>query len=52
MKVKATDSLRIHFTTVGEVYEVFAQDDECYKIKDNRGKDNWVPKRYLEIVEE
>lgn len=51
-KVKATDTLRIHFTTVGQVYEVVDQDDECYKIIDNRGRENWIPFRYLEVVEE
>lgn len=50
--VKATDTLRIHFTTIGNIYEVIDQDDECYKIKDDRGIDNWIPFRYLEVIEE
>lgn len=49
-KVRATDTLRIHFTTVGHVYNVIEQDDECYKIQDDRGRDNWVPFRYFEVV--
>lgn len=46
--VRTTDTLRIHFTTLGRVYQVVDQDDECYKLIDNRGKENWVPFRYLE----
>lgn len=52
VKVKALDTLRTHFTTVGEVYEVVDQDSECYKIVDNRGKYNWIPKRYMKPIEE
>ena len=50
-KIKALDTLRIHYTTVGSVYEVLSEDEECYKILDNRGKINWVPKRYFEVIE-
>lgn len=50
-KVRATDTLRIHFTTVGKVYDVIEFDEECYKIEDDRGRDNWVPFRYFEVVE-
>ena len=50
-KVKATDTLRIHFTTVGHVYDVIEADEECYKIHDDRGRENWVPFRYFEVVE-
>ena len=49
-KVRATDTLRIHFTTVGHIYDVIESDDECYKIHDDRGRDNWVPFRYFEVV--
>ncbi|BEP29898.1 DUF6501 family protein [Helicovermis profundi] len=48
--IKATDTLRIHYTTIGKEYEVLSEDEECYKIADNRGKFNWVPKRYFEVV--
>lgn len=51
LKIKATDTIRIHFTTIGKVYNVLDRDDECYKIEDDRGKFNWVPHRYFEIVE-
>lgn len=50
-KVKAIDTLRTHFTTVGKVYEVLEFDDECFKIHDDRGKNNWIPVRYFEVVE-
>lgn len=50
-KVRATDTLRIHFTTIGKVYQVLEIDEECYKIEDDRGRDNWVPHRYFEVVE-
>lgn len=50
-KVRATDTLRIHFTTVGHVYDVIEADEECYKIHDDRGRENWVPFRYFEVVE-
>lgn len=50
LKAKALDSLRTHFTTVGEEYNVVDQDSECYKIVDNRGKHNWIPKRYMELI--
>lgn len=52
MKIKATDSLRIHYTTIGKEYNVLDHDDECYKIEDDRGRMNWVPRRYFEIVED
>lgn len=51
MKIRATDTLRIHYTTVGKEYDVLDLDDECYKISDDRGKFNWVPRRYFEVVE-
>lgn len=51
-KVRATDTLRIHFTTIGKVYDVVDKDDECYKIKDDRGVENWIPFRYLEVVDD
>lgn len=47
--VMAMDSLKIHFTTVGNSYEFMDEDDECYKITDDRGKVNWIPKRYFQI---
>lgn len=50
-RVRATDTLRIHFTTLGKIYEVLEFDEECYKIHDDRGRDNWIPFRYFEIVE-
>lgn len=51
-RVMAKDTLRIHFTTVGKIYTVLELDEECYKIEDDRGRDNWVPHRYFEVVEE
>lgn len=51
LKVLATDSLRIHFTTIGQVYEAIESDEECYKILDDRGRENWVPKRYFKVEE-
>ncbi|MCT4633154.1 MAG: hypothetical protein N4A76_10480 [Firmicutes bacterium] len=50
MKVKAIDTLRIHYTTIGKEYEVLDQDNEAYKIVDDRGRNNWIPKRYMEEV--
>lgn len=50
-RVRATDTLRIHFTTVGKVYEVLEIDEECFKIEDDRGRENWIPFRYFEVVE-
>lgn len=50
-KVRATDTLRIHFTTVGHVYDVIEADEECYKIHDDRGRENWVPFRYFEVAD-
>ena len=50
MKIKAVDTLITHHTTIGEVYEVLSSDDECYKIEDDRGKINWLPKRYFEVI--
>jgi hypothetical protein len=47
--IKAIDTLRIHFTTLGKVYDVTDEDDECYKIFDDREKPNWVPKRYFKV---
>lgn len=52
IKILAKDSLRIHFTTIGSIYDVIEADDECYKILDDRGRENWVPKRYFEVVTE
>lgn len=51
-RVKAIDTLRIHFTTLGQVYDVLEEDDACFKILDDRGRENWIPFRYLEVVEE
>lgn len=51
-KVRATDNLRIHYTTVDKIYDVIEYDEECYKIQDDRGRDNWIPFRYFEVVEE
>ncbi len=50
-RVRATDTLRIHFTTIGKEYDVLDIDDDCYKIEDDRGRVNWIPFRYFEIVE-
>ncbi|MGB3368302.1 MAG: hypothetical protein WBA54_12485 [Acidaminobacteraceae bacterium] len=50
-KIKPTDTLRTHFTTIGKVYDVIEYDDECYKIEDDRGRANWIPLRYFEVVE-
>lgn len=50
-EIRATDSLPMHFTTVGKVYAVKDLDEECYKIEDDRGRANWVPHRYFEVVE-
>lgn len=47
--VIAVDTLRTHYTTVDMSYEVLDEDDECYKILDNRGKYNWIPKRYMRL---
>ena len=52
MNVKAIDTLITHHTTIGKSYEVLSSDEDCYKIEDDRGKINWLPKRYFEIVEE
>lgn len=51
-QVRATDTLRIHYTTIGKVYDVLESDEECYKIEDDRGRANWIPFRYLEVVED
>lgn len=51
-RVRATDTLRIHFTTIGKEYDVLDVDDDCYKIEDDRGRANWIPFRYFEAVEE
>lgn len=51
-KVRAIDTLRIHFTTLGHVYDVLDEDEECFKVLDDRGRENWIPFRYLEVVEE
>jgi len=48
--VEAIDILRTHYTTLHQHYEVFDEDEECYKILDNRGKYNWIPKRYMREV--
>lgn len=47
--VVAVDTLRTHYTTVDMAYELLDQDEECYKILDNRGKYNWIPKRYMRL---
>lgn len=52
IRIKAMDTLRIHYTTIEKEYDVLDQDDECYKINDDRGRVNWVPKRYFIIIEE
>lgn len=49
--VRAIDTLRTHFTTIEQCYELLDEDTECYKITDNRGKYNWIPKRYMVVVE-
>ncbi len=51
-RVIALDTLRTHYTTVDKVYDVIDEDDECYKINDNRNKPNWIPKRYMKVCEE
>ena len=51
LKIRATDTLRTHFTTIGKEYPVLDLDDECYKISDDRGRMNWIPRRYFEVVE-
>lgn len=48
--VSAKDTLRIHFTVIGHQYMLVDEDDECYKIIDERGVGNWIPKRYMELV--
>lgn len=50
--VVAVDTLRTHYTTIEMVYELLDEDDECYKILDNRGKYNWIPKRYMRLKNE
>ena len=50
-QVKAVDTLRSHFTTIDQVYEIMDEDEDCYKIVDNRGKYNWIPKRYMTYVD-
>lgn len=52
LKIKAIDTLITHHTTIGQIYKVLSHDDDCYKIEDDRGKTNWLPKRYFEVVEE
>ncbi len=52
MKIRAIDTLVTHHTTVGNVYEAMSQDEDCYKVIDDRGKVNWLPKRYFETVED
>lgn len=49
--VRAIDTLRTHFTTVGQSYELLDEDGECYKVSDNRGRENWIPKRYMVFIE-
>jgi len=50
--VKAVDTLITHHTTVGKLYNVLSDDEECYKIEDDRGRVNWLPRRYFELLEE
>ncbi len=47
--VVAIDTLRTHYTTIEMAYELLDEDEECYKILDNRGKYNWIPKRYMRM---
>lgn len=49
--VRAIDTLRTHFTTIEQCYELLDEDTECYKVTDNRGRYNWIPKRYMVVVE-
>ncbi len=49
--VRAIDTLRTHFTTVGQSYKLLDEDEECYKVSDNRGRENWIPKRYMIFTE-
>lgn len=46
-KIIAKDSLPIHYTVIEKVYDVLDEDEECYKIVDERGRFNWVPRRYF-----
>lgn len=49
--VVARDTLRIHFTIIGKSYVLIDEDQECYKIIDERGHGNWIPKRYMTPTE-
>lgn len=51
-KIIAKDSLPIHYTIVEKVYDVLDEDEECYKITDERGRTNWVPRRYFAVYDE
>lgn len=51
-KIIAKDSLPIHYTIIDKVYDVLDEDDECFKIADERGRFNWVPRRYFLEFEE
>lgn len=46
-QIIAKDTLPIHYTTLEKMYEVHDEDEECYKIIDDRGRFNWVPRRYF-----
>jgi len=46
-RIIAEDTLPIHYTTLKSIYEVLDEDEECYKIQDDRGRINWVPRRYF-----
>lgn len=48
----AHDNLRIHFTIIGKSYKILEEDEECYKIMDERGLTNWIPKRYMTLCED
>lgn len=51
-KIRAVDTLVTHHTTIDKIYEVISEDEECYKIEDDRSKINWLPIRYFEVVED
>lgn len=46
-KIIAKDSLSIHYTIIDKVYDALDEDEECFKIIDERGRYNWVPRRYF-----
>lgn len=46
-RIIAKDSLPIHYTIINKTYEALDEDEECFKIIDERGRYNWVPRRYF-----